>query len=110
MRTAWPSGACELAVGLAGVDHPWENVAVGTVTGKGDGVGAARSADDRSGRSGPACECGHDRIIHQHARTGLDCGVCGPDVCPEYRRRPMWLRTRRVFTPGAVPRPVRGTG
>ncbi len=43
-------------------------------------------------RGGARCDCGHVKVVHQHARVGLDCGVCGPSTCPEYRRRPLWAR------------------
>lgn len=34
----------------------------------------------------PVCRCGHPRDIHLHYRDGTDCGRCGRDVCPTYRR------------------------
>jgi hypothetical protein len=29
------------------------------------------------------CQCGHDRIGHEHYRSGSDCGLCD---CARYRR------------------------
>jgi len=29
------------------------------------------------------CQCGHDRIGHEHYRSGTDCAVCD---CARYRR------------------------
>jgi hypothetical protein len=30
-----------------------------------------------------ACRCGHDRIGHEHYRSGTDCAVCD---CARYRK------------------------
>jgi hypothetical protein len=27
-------------------------------------------------RRAPVCLCGHPKVVHQHWRTALDCGVC----------------------------------
>lgn len=35
------------------------------------------------------CVCGHPRRVHEHWRTGSDCGVCGGNRCARFRWR--WL-------------------
>ncbi|WP_157357741.1 hypothetical protein [Amycolatopsis nigrescens] len=32
------------------------------------------------------CVCGHAKAAHQHFRPGSDCGSCGVQKCPEFRR------------------------
>ena len=32
------------------------------------------------------CVCGHVKAAHQHFRAGSDCGSCGAQKCPAYRR------------------------
>ena len=59
----------------------------------------------RPGRPGPAdagapapravldpCACRHARVAHEHWRQGSDCGICGPQACPRYRRQGGALR------------------
>lgn len=36
----------------------------------------------------PVCRCSHPRGMHEHLRVGSDCGVCGRQLCPAYRRPP----------------------
>lgn len=36
----------------------------------------------------PDCRCGHPRDAHAHFRPSTACGICGPDLCPAYRRPP----------------------
>jgi hypothetical protein len=38
------------------------------------------------------CRCGHPRAAHEHYRNGTECALCGPAVCPRYRRRWPWSR------------------
>ncbi|MEV4704245.1 hypothetical protein [Actinoplanes sp. NPDC049316] len=38
------------------------------------------------------CVCGHDRGAHEHYRGGTECALCGPEVCPRFRRRTWWRR------------------
>lgn len=46
--------------------------------------------------TGPAClRCGCEEQVHHHYRTGLDCGRCGRDKCPEYLTR--GTKIRRVL-------------
>jgi hypothetical protein len=40
------------------------------------------------------CRCGHPRAAHEHYRKGTECALCGPAVCPRYRRRWPWSRVR----------------
>lgn len=37
----------------------------------------------------PVCRCGHLRDVHEHLRAGSDCGTCGRQLCPAYRRPPI---------------------
>jgi hypothetical protein len=32
------------------------------------------------------CVCGHTQAAHRHFRTGSDCGNCGAQRCPRFRR------------------------
>jgi hypothetical protein len=32
------------------------------------------------------CRCGHPRAAHERYRKGTECALCGPAVCPRYRR------------------------
>ncbi|MGX6605278.1 hypothetical protein ACWKSP_24545 [Micromonosporaceae bacterium Da 78-11] len=38
------------------------------------------------------CVCGHQQPAHQHFRRGADCALCGPSLCPRYRRAAWWRR------------------
>lgn len=47
-----------------------------------------------NGRPGPCtcgrgCRCGHGERYHEHYRANMttDCGTCGPEKCPRYRRQ-----------------------
>jgi hypothetical protein len=44
------------------------------------------------------CVCGHAPAAHEHYRRGTECTLCGPEVCPRYRRNAWW---RRLTTRGA---------
>ncbi len=36
--------------------------------------------------------CGHRAEVHEHDHHGTYCGICGPDVCPSYKRpRRRWF-------------------
>jgi len=39
-----------------------------------------------------ACRCGHGRDAHEHYRAGSDCGSCGRQTCPSFRRARASLR------------------
>jgi hypothetical protein len=40
----------------------------------------------------PLCRCGHLRDVHQHhSEWRTNCGICGPVLCPAYRRPPSHL-------------------
>ena len=32
------------------------------------------------------CACSCPKRVHEHWRDGTDCGSCGRNVCPRYRR------------------------
>ncbi|GAA3523401.1 hypothetical protein GCM10022222_01780 [Amycolatopsis ultiminotia] len=32
------------------------------------------------------CVCGHPEAVHRHFRRGSDCGSCGAQKCPRFRR------------------------
>lgn len=34
----------------------------------------------------PCRRCGCAYTAHEHLRDGLDCGPCGPAVCPRFKR------------------------
>lgn len=38
------------------------------------------------------CRCGHTNSAHEHYRPGSECALCGPEVCPRFRRKPWWVR------------------
>lgn len=45
-------------------------------------------AEGDGGDSAPgrlACRCGHYRSVHEHYRSGTECGICGPAACPRFR-------------------------
>lgn len=38
------------------------------------------------------CQCGHDRVAHEHYRVGTECALCPPEQCTAYSgpREPWW--------------------
>jgi hypothetical protein len=40
--------------------------------------------DPRAESPEPLCECGHERDAHEHYRRGLECSLCGAEVCTEF--------------------------
>ncbi|WP_375387375.1 hypothetical protein [uncultured Amnibacterium sp.] len=54
----------------------------------------------------PVCVCGHTHDAHEHYRRGTDCGTCGPEVCPRFRRALLRRGTPPAppTSPGGAPR------
>jgi hypothetical protein len=48
------------------------------------GIRTARRRDEYE-----VCVCGHPKTVHEHFRDGDDCGRCGKEKCPRYRRAPI---------------------